>query len=402
MRHGALRLLARGDRPRVVSKQLIGVGVLGAGRIGERVVGYLRSNPRVGVLAVYNRSPERLGEVAARFGAKAFDSWEALLGSHDIDLVLVTTSNDLHAVLATSALQHHKAVLCEKPMATSASDAVAMVQTARHNEMFLQIGFELRYSRLYRTVRRWIDDGLLGEVVLTSCSYISSAFWLPGAWRARPEHSGGVVGEKLSHYIDIARWWTDAAVLEVYAAAAPNVVPAYGVHDNVQLTMRFVGGAVSHISFAMGLASWTPTDPLQHPEPHFRDSGHELRNLVQGTRGAAMTDVFGRVAERWSLDQTTGHSVSKLVEQVEWRAEDDEEYFHNIAGEVSDVVARVAEGRLPLVPPEDALASTLACFAAEESLATGRPVSLADIAGRTGLSHTAWTGSESPGAGTDG
>ena len=168
---------------------------------------------------------------------------------------------------------------------------------------FLQIGFELRYSHLYTTVKDWIIRGLLGRVLNTQCTYCSSAWGRDDLWRVASQTSGGMFGEKLSHYVDLVRWWIGDSVEEVYATCAPNIISYYEVHDNYHCTYRFKGGAVSQLTFMMGPAASFKGDPLQNAVSQQAGDGHALRYMIYGEKGAAETDVFPRTIKRWEFGE---------------------------------------------------------------------------------------------------
>ncbi|MFD2081761.1 Predicted dehydrogenase [Actinopolymorpha cephalotaxi] len=354
--------------------------ILGAGRMGETVIGHLLDDPILTGLIAYDVRAERTAELAARYPIEVTTELRRVLDDPQVRVVFVTASNDAHAELSLAALAAGKAVMCEKPMAARLEDAAAMARTAHETAGFLQVGFELRYSRLYTTVKQWIDEGLLGDVLAVNCTYVPGEFWGRDSWRTQAT-SGGMFGEKLSHYVDLPRWWTGSEVTEVYSASAPNAVPYFQVRDNYQTTCRFGTGAVGHLSFLMALASTTTDlDPLQDMLTQQRGDGHELRYLVQGTKGAAETDIFGRSIKRWAFEETRRGLDSSLVEQLTWALADDHTYLHNTTEQARDVVRRVRDGRPPSIAPDDALQTMFVCAAAELSSDEGRPVRLEDIA----------------------
>ncbi|GAA2387649.1 Gfo/Idh/MocA family oxidoreductase [Dactylosporangium salmoneum] len=354
------------------------VAVLGAGRMGETVINHLLKSELVDGIVAQDIRPERVAELIARYGIGGAVELDDVLADAGIPVVFVTSSNDAHRELTTRALRAGKAVMTEKPMATRFDDAADMVAEAERTGGFLQVGFELRYSRLYTTVKDWIDAGLLGRVVNTSCTYISSEFWGPHAWRRTKAGSGGMFGEKLSHYVDLSRWWVGDAVRDVYAPAAPNVVPYFEVHDNFHATHRFAGGATGHLTFMMAPAAKVESDPLQAPD-YVPGDGHELSYLVVGTAGAARTDVFARTVSRWTFELTDAGLVSTLVETRSWTKEEDHRYIHNTHDQTLDIVRRVAAGQPPSIAPRDALDTMRLCFAAERSAEEGRIVGLDEI-----------------------
>jgi len=293
--------------------------------------------------------------------------------------VFITASNNAHKELAIAALEAGKAVMCEKPMATTLADATAMVEAAERTNGFLQVGFELRYSRLYSTVKDWIERDLLGRVLNTQCTYISSAWGKHATWRVASKTSGGMFGEKLSHYVDLVRWWVGDQVEEVYVTCAPNVIPYYEVHDNYHCSYRFKNGAVSQLTFMMGPAATFQGDPLQNAVSQQAGDGHTLRYMIYGEKGAAETDVFPRSIKRWEFGDSDWGQTSAWVQNETWDPQHDFAYFHNTHDQARDIVRRVAEGEKPSINPRDALETTRLCFAAELSATEKRPVRLDEL-----------------------
>jgi predicted dehydrogenase len=346
--------------------------------MGGSVIEHLKKNPRVKQIVAQDVREERVRELREKYGIHATTRLEEILGDPGIPLVFITSSNDAHKDLTIRSLAAGKAVMCEKPMATSLADAREMVRESERLRGFLQIGFELRYSKLYTKVKEWIDAGLLGQVVNTKCTYICSEFHHKGSWRNSPSTGGGMFGEKLSHYVDLPRWWigTDVPVTEVYSLCAPNVIPYYTVRDNYHTMYRFGNGAVSQLTFMMAVAATFKGDPLQDVVSQQQGDGHTLQFLIEGTKGAAFTDVFYRRIKRWEFGDSPECMTSTWVEDLTWPTGEDHQYFHNTEDQTLDIVERVATGRPPMTPARDAYETMRLVFAAEQSADERRPVPL--------------------------
>lgn len=359
--------------------EAIGVAILGGGKMGENVLVHLRDSPHVRSITVFDPDAEKMAKLQQVYGVETAVSVNDVLRDPEIRLVFVTASNNAHKELTVAALEAGKPVMCEKPMATSLADAQAMVEAAERTRGFLQVGFELRYSHLYTSVKDWIDRGLLGCVLNTQCTYLTSAWGRHDVWRTSSQMSGGMFGEKLSHYVDLVRWWVGDVVEEVYVTCAPNVIPYYEVHDNYHCTYRFKNGAVSQLTFMMGAAASFKGDPLQNAVSQQAGDGHALRYMICGEKGAAETDVFPRTLKRWEFGEDAYGQTSTWVENKTWDPESDFAWFHNTHDQALDIVRRVAEGEPPSINPRDALETTRLCFAAELSATERRPVRLDEL-----------------------
>ena len=351
--------------------------------MGGTVIGHLKECPLVKEIVAQDIREERVRELKAKFGVQATTRLDEILADPAVRLVFITASNAAHKDLTVAALGAGKAVMCEKPMATTLADARTMVETAERARGFLQIGFELRYSKLYTKVKEWVDAGLLGDVVNVNCTYICSEFHYKGSWRNKLATGGSMFGEKLSHYVDLPRWWVGGSVpvVDVFTACSPNVIPYYEVRDNYHTTYRFKNGAVGHITFMMAVGAHFEGDPLQDVIDQQRGDGHALEYIVEGTRGAAATDVFARRIKRWEFRDTPQCLASKWVEDITWNSKEDHVYFHSTLDQTRDIVRRVAEGLPPKTPPRDSYESTRLCFAADLSADTGRLVRMEELEG---------------------
>jgi predicted dehydrogenase len=356
------------------------VGVLGTGDMGATVIGHLKKNERVKSIVAYDLRPERIREVKEKFAVVGTTNINDVLGDQEVQLVFVTASNNAHKDLTIRALNAGKAVMCEKPMATILADAREMVETAEKLDAFLQIGFELHYSKLYTKVKEWIEGGLLGDIVNSHCYYVASAWDKNEQWRCRNATGGSMFGEKLSHYVDLPRWWIGDEVVDVYTVCSPNIIPYYEVRDNYHTTYRFKKGAVSHLTFIMGPAGYWADDPLRDTQdiPQNGD-GHHLRYTVVGTKGSAETDVFNRTIKRWEFRETAERFLSCCVEKIAFPSAEGHFYYHNTTDQTLDIVRRVAEGLPPKTSPQDSYETMKFCFAAEQSAKTGKIVSLRDF-----------------------
>lgn len=352
------------------------IAILGIGAMGRTVIGHIAKCPQVSEVFVYDLNPEALERARMEGGVTCCDTLESVLQNDEVSLVFVTAPNSAHKDLTLAALRAGKAVMVEKPIATTPEDSAEIVAEAERSGSFLQVGFELRYSLLYTKVKEWIDAGILGKVINTHCDYIGSEFFGKGSWRNSLKTGGSMFGEKLCHYVDLPRWWLGDDVEEVYAVSAPNVVQYYEIRDNYHVIYRFRGGGVSQLTFMMYVAETFDGDPLVNSVSQQTDDGHELRFLVVGTEGAAETDVFRRRIRRWEFGDSPKGMTSKIVETITWGEDEDHYYFHNTEYQTLDIIQRVLNGEPPKTSARDSLRTMQLCDAVETSIDEKRTVAL--------------------------
>ena len=201
------------------------IGLIGAGANTRthHIPGF-RAIEGVEIVAVCNRTPESGQRVADEFGIpRVEEAPAAIFAAPDIDAICIGTWPYMHREYAVRALEAGKHVLCEARMATDAAEARVMLAASRaHPELVAQIvpgPFDLRS---WRTIRRLVEDGSLGdirEVHVTQLSGQSLNADAPLHWRERVELSGmnamvfGILVEVVTRWLGPTnRVLADAAV----------------------------------------------------------------------------------------------------------------------------------------------------------------------------------------------
>ena len=91
--------------------------------------------------------------------AKRFDSYEALFADPEIDVIYVATPHSLHLENCLSAIAHHKAVLCEKPLTTGPEDCEQLIAAARNENTYLLEAMWTHFLPAIRVALDWIEEG---------------------------------------------------------------------------------------------------------------------------------------------------------------------------------------------------------------------------------------------------
>lgn len=268
------------------------VGVIGTG-FGRRVqLPALGLVPGLTVTAVASQSLERARRVAREFAIPhAFGSGEELARAPDVDLVLVSSTPNLHARHAIAALEAGKHVLCEKPMALDRREAERMLEVARRSPGLARIDHELRYEPNRRKARQLIQAGAIGPVLhleLVLRPYLRGdgrpqAVDAPWSWWYDAAQGGGILGAVGSHLIDLCRFWIGSEVVEVSGRTATLVPERYDeqhvarpvtADDYASFVMRLAGGVIATV---------TLTTVGGHGPGHFAQvTGHDGTLVLTG------------------------------------------------------------------------------------------------------------------------
>ncbi|MEV4104821.1 Gfo/Idh/MocA family oxidoreductase [Nonomuraea sp. NPDC049649] len=224
----------------------IRVGLIGYGTAGAVFhAPLIEATPGLRLTAVVTRDPGRQAEVTARHGARPVSDVSALWDL--CDLVVVASPNRTHASLAAEALERGRAVVVDKPFARTAEEARAVTRLAREKGLLLTVFQNRRWDGDFRTLRKLIADGALGEV-----RRLESRFerWRPapkGGWRETggPGDAAGLLYDLGSHLIDQALQLL-GPVTHVYCESDVRRA-GVAADDDTFIALTHAGGARSHL-----------------------------------------------------------------------------------------------------------------------------------------------------------
>lgn len=159
-------------------------GILGAGNIAKRFAAALAQLDDAALTALSGRSLERLEPLAKEFSVKkCYTSHEALLDDPEVDAIYLALPHDLHKEWALKALEHHKAVLVEKPAVMDAGEMEEIIAVARKNNVLFMEAQKARFTPLYRELKGRLHAGQYGSLLKVETSLCNQ---MPAAWmRAR-------------------------------------------------------------------------------------------------------------------------------------------------------------------------------------------------------------------------
>jgi predicted dehydrogenase len=196
--------------------------VFGTGFVGRVHLEGIRRLGYVQVYAIGEPQIEKANQLAAEFGVEKTDAdYRRILEDPAVDAVHVCTPNFMHFPIAKDALLAGKHVICEKPLATSVEQARELVvlaaETKRRNATF----HNLRFYPQVQQMRRMIEDGDLGEILVVQGTY--SQDWLlydtDWNWRLDSKHNGPsrCLADIGSHWCDMAEHVTGQRITSLCA-----------------------------------------------------------------------------------------------------------------------------------------------------------------------------------------
>ena len=199
----------------------LNVAVIGTGFIG-RV--HVRSARLAGaqVVGVAASTPERSAAAAAELKVpKGYASGIDATRDPDVDVIHICTPNAYHMEVAQAALEAGKHVVCEKPLATSLSDARALADLARQKGLVATVPFINRFHPMVREARARVQSDATGRIDLIQGSYLQDWLLEPGDTNWRVDAAAGGASRAFadigSHLCDLLEWITGERFVSLIA-----------------------------------------------------------------------------------------------------------------------------------------------------------------------------------------
>ncbi|MDD6276216.1 MAG: Gfo/Idh/MocA family oxidoreductase [Clostridia bacterium] len=241
------------------------IAVIGCGSIAnsQHIPNYIK-NDKVEIKYFCDIIPERANAAVEKYGCGiAVTDYHDILKDDEVEAVSVCTPNNVHPVISMDFLKAGKNVLCEKPAAKTYDEVLQMQKVQHETGKVLNIGVVNRFNSAVQRVKKYIEDGKLGEVYHVYISFRAhrSIPGLGGAFTNKDIAGGGVLIDWGVHYIDLVMYCCgDPQPLtvsgEVFSklgvdiknytyrqmwASEPDCNGVYNVEDSVTALVRTAG-----------------------------------------------------------------------------------------------------------------------------------------------------------------
>ncbi|MDZ4093417.1 MAG: Gfo/Idh/MocA family oxidoreductase [Paracoccaceae bacterium] len=253
----------------------LGVGLIGTGFMGKthalawrNVKAVMNSGVTPDLTMLCDTPLPRAQDLAEQFGfARACDDWRALVADPAVQVVSITTPNQLHHEMALAAIAHGKHVWCEKPMALTLAQAEEMAAAAQRAGVITMVGYNYLKNPAFTHAQRLIAEGAIGRPVQFR-GWVDEDYQadpdLPWSWRARLADAGlGALGDIGSHLTSMALALMGpvaSLVADMQTIHATRPLPdgtgvgAVENEDAASVLLRFASGAQG--SMVVSRAAW--------------------------------------------------------------------------------------------------------------------------------------------------
>jgi predicted dehydrogenase len=230
-------------------------GIIGPGGIANVFADAVHEGTRSRVVAVGSRSAQRAQDFATRHGVeRAHGSYDDLVADPDVDAVYVASPHSEHHEHALLALGAGKPVLVEKAFTRSLREADEVLAAAEGAGLLAAEAMWSRYLPHYDVIRRTVQAGTLGEVVIVDADH-GQLLWPDGPARlSQPELAGGALLDLGVYPVSFA----DHVLGGLDAVTARGTLTDLGVDATTTIEARGPGGGIAHLWCSMAGATSCP------------------------------------------------------------------------------------------------------------------------------------------------
>lgn len=338
----------------------IRVGICGLGWAGGAHITSYNEIEGVQVVGAYDKRPLDSAELSALHGSPitVYNTLEEMCDQPDIDLISVCSPHPFHPEQVEIVASAGKHVVIEKPVAID-HEGLERIETAVKNSgKKAMVCFEVKVIGHFQTLRDVVDQGLLGELHYGECDYYHGIgpWYGQYEWNIKKDFGRSSLLTAGCHSLDGLLWLMGQRPVEVMSYASQSTAPAFQAYEYPTTTvtiMRFPNNLVGKVASVI--------DCIQ---PY-------LFNVhLVGSKGSVWNDKFHTEVIA-GLDKQRGWSTlnTQLVDSGDVA-------HHPYRALFEDFIGAIREDRDPSYSFEDCLFSHRVCLASDESVRTGKPVTL--------------------------
>jgi predicted dehydrogenase len=284
-------------RPGIIRLGIISFGVQGS-TYARLIRAGLVPNMVIGAIADIDQAA-RTRAAQAYPDVPTYTDYQAMLGSGDVDAVVITAPHYLHPRMAIAALEAGRHVLVEKPAGVYTKQVAQLnAVAARRPELTFAMMFNQRNNPLYRRIKQIVDAGEIGRI--RRSHWVITTWWRPqayyeqSAWRATwGGEGGGVLVNQAPHQLDLWQWICGMPTT-VFAKVGYGFRRRIAVEDETTALVDYGDGSTG--TFVTAVHDLIGTD-------RFEILGDRGKIVVDGSRTATVSRL---VADERQLSDSMG------------------------------------------------------------------------------------------------
>ncbi|CAH0995744.1 Glucose--fructose oxidoreductase [Emticicia aquatica] len=242
-------------------KEKLGIALVGLGYYSTDLLApALQMTEKCYLAGIVTGSPEKAEKWKQKYNIPDkniynYQNFDSIANNPDIDIVYVVLPPSMHKEYSIRAARAGKHVFCEKPMAPSVNDCMAMIKVCRDNKVNLAIGYRCQHDPNTQEYMRIGREKLYGKVKMISCGagYFDAR---TTHWKQNKALGGGVMGDMGVYALQGARLATGEEPIAVTAQASTTRPEIYKeVEETMMFQLQFPSGALAacHSSYGINM-----------------------------------------------------------------------------------------------------------------------------------------------------
>ena len=257
-------------------------------------------------------------------GCAFYTDYKEMIEKETMDAIVIASPDQLHKEMCEYCLHAGLHVLCEKPLALTEEECLAIVAAAEKSDKKFMVGQICRYTPGFMGAKKLIEEGKIGDLTFVESEYAHDygrMFEKKGDWRNDPLRNGVVGGG--CHAIDLLRWIA-GEIEEVCALSNRKIHPELPYDETHIAIMKIKGGIIGKVFVSVSCKR-----------------NYTMRSVFYGTKGTIITD---NTSDKFTLFYTDdeGNLQTESVPVVVNN--------HNATGEFADFYKAIAQD-LPVSTP---------------------------------------------------
>jgi predicted dehydrogenase len=254
-------VISKEDGAAMSTENVVGVAQIGLGGWSTVIADAAKRSKKVKLVTCFTRTPEKRRTFAEKYECDEEKSFEDVIKRDDVDGVLLTTPNAIHAEHAVLAAQHGKHVFVDKPIANTMVDGKKMVKACEEARVVLLVGHDMRRLAGNRKAKELVDGGAIGVPIQVEANFSHSiGFHLtPDKWRWRGDDSGCPAGSLMTmgvHHADTLNYFF-GPIKTAFSYFNKLYIPA-PVEDVTATIFEFESGVLGYLgsNYASPKTNW--------------------------------------------------------------------------------------------------------------------------------------------------
>ena len=264
-------------------KKTIGIGLVGTGYAAKVRAEVVNAEPRATLIGVAGNTPDKLASFVETHQTRAFENWQALINSPDVNLVVISNLNSEHGAIARAALFAKKHVVVEYPLTLSVSEAESLIALAKNQNCLLHVEHIELLGGLHQSLISHLPK--IGQPFYGRYTTVVPQHPAPKKWTFNHEMFGFPLMGALSRLHRFTHLFGEVSSVNARATYQPSIDPAYYNSCLCSAQLLFKNGLLLDIVYGKGESVWVPERKLE----------------LQGETGALVFD-----GDRGTLIQSDG------------------------------------------------------------------------------------------------